>query len=64
MPLAEFRKLQVDLPTDKPVNSRPWQVAGMVFAVVIVGLIVFLYCIETKGFGLQTKHQMLHRANK
>ena len=59
-----FRKLQVDLPVEEPVDSKPWLLAGIVFAVVIVGLIVFLYWIETKGIHQkdeQSAVSLMHR---
>lgn len=48
MPSADFRKLQVDLPTEKPVDSRPWQVAGILFALIILSLIAYLYFNKNK----------------
>lgn len=55
MVTTQFRKLQVDLPVEEPVDSKPWLVAGIVFAVLIVGLIVFLFCIQTKGMDQKDK---------
>ena len=48
MPLTEFRKLNVDLPTENPVNSRPWQVAGILFALIILWLIAYMYFNQNK----------------
>lgn len=43
MPSIEFRKLHIDLPTENPVDSRPWQVAGILFALIILMLIAYMY---------------------
>ena len=43
MPSTDFRKLKVELPTENPVDSRPWQVAGILFALIILWLIAYLY---------------------
>ena len=55
MPLKEFRKLQVDLPREEPVDSKPWQAAGIAFAIVIIGLIMFLYSNQKKTTGRLVK---------
>ncbi len=49
MPSTEFRKLHIDLPTENPVDSRPWQVAGILFALIILLLIAYMYFNQNEG---------------
>lgn len=55
MVATRFRKLRVELPVDEPVDSKPWLIAGIVFAVLIVALIAFLFFIQTKGIEQKSK---------
>lgn len=44
MPAKKFHKLDVDLPHQPLVNQRPWLVAGLLLASIILIAIAYAYC--------------------
>lgn len=43
MPSQKFRKLDIDLPRQPLFDQRPWMVAGLILAVVILLMCAYAY---------------------
>lgn len=41
-----FRKLDIDLPRQQPVNSKPWAKAGWILLVLVLCLMALAYVLR------------------
>ncbi len=55
MEQGEFRKLRVRLPRQPLVNQRPWSIAGLLLALIILLIIIWSYYAHKKSLLLPEK---------